>query len=157
MSDIMRVKHNDVAYWAELLEAANREKNLTTAAMARLAARLLRVEKGKYGRRLNDDAKQALMAEAYEYLKTRGFTGRASRRGEIFRTSRDALAAARRKKMGAPWYWNLSSVRSKGINADGIDRSTRNTTYRNALIKAMKTFANQWEASGQELPVHGFF
>lgn len=157
MSESIRVRHDDVAYWSALLEAANNAKNLTDAAMARMAARILRIESGKYGRRLDDAAKTQLMNDAYKYLETRGLSGRPSRRGAVFRDRKDYFAQKRRDSIGAPWYWNLSSVRSKGIGEGGIDRKTRNTAYRNALIKAMKTFANQWEASGQVAPIHGFF
>ena len=157
MSDIMRVRHNTEEYWDNLLRTANQEKNLTNAAMARLAARLLRVRAGNYGKRLKDDAKAQLMADAIAYLKLQGLSGRASKRGAALINSRDKILAARRAKIGAPWYWNLSSVRSKGINPEGIDRAVANTTYRNALTQAMKKFANDWAAVGNDIPVHGFF
>ena len=157
MTELMRVKHNDVAYWSELLEAANTAKNLTDAAMARMAARILRIERNLYGKRLNDDAKTKLMKDAYKYLENRGFSGRASRRGDVFRDRKDYFAQKRRERIGAPWYWNLSSVRSKGIGEGGGDRAKLNAAYRSALTKVMKDFANDWAAKGNNIPIHGFF
>lgn len=157
MSESIRVRHDDVAYWSALLEAANNAKNLTDAAMARMAARILRIESGKYGRRLDDVAKAQLMNDAYKYLETRGLSGRPSRRGAVFRDRKDYFTAQRLKRIGAPWYWNLSSVRSKGIGENNRDRAKANAAYRSALTKVMKDFANNWAAKGENIPIHGFF
>ena len=154
----MRIRHNTEAYWDELLRNAYRDQTLTNAGMLRLAQRMMRIRQGFYGKRIKDSDRQAIIQAAKEYLDVQGLRGRASRRGIITDAARQKSLETRLKKVGAPWYWNLSSVGLKGKTRDGrFEKKDVNKAYRDGLVAAMKAFANQWAASDQAPPMHGFF
>lgn len=154
----MRVRHNTVDYWDALIRAANRDQSLTNAGLLRLAQRMERVRAGLYGKRLNEAKKQEILDAAANYLSIQGLTGRASKRGVITDAARQKSLQTRLAKVGAPWYWNLSSVGLKGKTKDGkYDKKEVNKAYRDGLVAAMKAFANQWAANGNAAPMHGFF
>lgn len=158
MAERMRVRHDTVDYWDDLIRAASRDKTLTDAGLLRLAQRMERVRAGLYGRRLNESKKQEILDAAVKYLSFGGLTGRASKRGVITEAARQKSLQTRLAKVGAPWYWNLSSVGLKGKTRDGkFDKKDVNKAYRDGLVAAMKAFANQWAANGNAAPMHGFF
>ena len=154
----MRIRHNTEAYWDELIRNAVREQSLTDAGLLRLAQRMMRVRQGFYGKRIKDSDRQAIAKAAADYLSIQGLRGRASKRGVITDAARQKSLQTRLAKVGAPWYWNLSSVGLKGKTRDGkFDKMTVNKAYRDGLVAAMKAFANQWAAGGNAAPMHGFF
>lgn len=154
----MRIRHNTEAYWDELIRNAVRDKTLTDAGLLRLAQRMMRIRQGFYGKRTKDSDRQAIAKAAAEYLAFGGLTGRPSKRGVITDAARQKSLQTRLAKVGAPWYWNLSSVGLKGKTRDGkFDKKDVNKAYRDKLVAAMKAFANQWAASGNAAPMHGFF
>lgn len=158
MAERMRIRHDTEAYWDELIRNASRDKTLTDAGLLRLAQRMMRVRQGLYGKRLDDSKKQAILDAAVQYLSLGGLKGRASKRGVITDAARQKSLETRLKKVGAPWYWNLSSVGLKGKTRDGrYEKKEVNKAYRDGLVAAMKAFANQWAASGNAAPMHGFF
>lgn len=154
----MRIRHNTEAYWDELIRNAVRDQTLTDAGLLRLAQRMIRIRQGFYGKRIKDSDRQAIATAAAEYLSLQGLRGRASKRGVITDAARQKSLETRLKKVGAPWYWNLSSVGLKGKTRDGKhDKMAVNKAYRDGLVAAMKAFANQWAAQGNAAPMHGFF
>lgn len=158
MAENMRIRHDTEEYWDRLIRDAVQKQSLTDAGLLRLAQRMMRIRQGFYGKRTKDSDRQAIAKAAAEYLSIQGLRGRASKRGVITDAARQKSLETRLKKVGAPWYWNLSSVGLKGKTRDGkFDKMAVNKAYRDGLVAAMKAFANQWAAQGNAAPMHGFF
>lgn len=111
---------------------------LTHNQMRKLVGTYLRTEKGYKTYRKNAGL---LNADIDAYLADNNFSGR-----DPIQKVEDPL-----------WFWNISRIRTTGINKEGIDRSIANKAYRDGLVAAMKRYARQWVNKGYALPVHGCY